>query len=251
VTREQRTVFGEVAEQYDRTRPGYPDELFDIVLAFADILEGDRALEVGAGTGKATLGFAARGLDVTALEPSAGMAALLRGRHASVVTTTFEDWRVERGAFRLLFAAQSWHWVNASDRYARAAEALGPGGAIALFWNLQQSFPPVLKADIDAAYASHAPELAKLTEQWPLDGTLDELNREAAFEGATKRVVEWKQRYTAGEYAELMGTHSHHRMLDDITRNELQDAVSTVLTTHGGHVDVEYDTAVYLARRRG
>jgi SAM-dependent methyltransferase len=249
VTREQRTVFGEVAEQYDRARPGYPDELFDIVLTFGDVVRGGRALEVGAGTGKATLGFAARGLDVTALEPSMGMAALLRRRHASVVTTTFEDWCVERGAFRLVFAAQAWHWVNTSDRYARAAEALEPGGAIALFWNLPQPFEPALRADIDAAYASHAPELAKLTEQWPLDGTLDELNRAAQFEAATKRVVKWTQRYTAGEYADLMGTHSHHRLLDDTTRNELQDAVRTVLTRHGGRVDVEYHTAVYLARR--
>jgi SAM-dependent methyltransferase len=243
-------VFGEIAEEYERTRPSYPDELFDIVIEFGDLVGGDRALEVGAGTGKATRGFAARGLDVTALEPSTGMADLLRTRHEPVLTTTFEDWRVEAKAFRLLFAAQSWHWVGQSDRYARAADALQFSGTIALFWNLQQPFAPGLRTEIDAAYAAHAPELARLTEQWPLDATLDELNSAAAFEDATKRLVPWTRHYTADEYAELMGTHSHHRMLDDTTRSRLQDEVRAVLTVHGGGVDVEYHTAVYLARRR-
>ena len=137
VTREQRTVFGEVAELYERTRPGYPDGLFDAVLEFGDLHAGDRALEVGAGTGKATRGFIARGLDVLALEPAPGMADVLRHSYPSVIETTFEDWTVDRGAFGLLYAAQAWHWVEDHPAaYARVADALRDGGTIALFWNL-------------------------------------------------------------------------------------------------------------------
>jgi ubiquinone/menaquinone biosynthesis C-methylase UbiE len=77
--RQQRLVFGEVAELYDRARAGYPEALIDDVISFAG---GDgpslRALEVGAGTGKATMGFATRGLEILALEPSADMAAVAR-----------------------------------------------------------------------------------------------------------------------------------------------------------------------------
>ena len=71
--REQRLVFGEVAELYDGARAGYSEAVVDDVLHY---LGGDsrarRALEVGAGTGKATVAFAARGLAIVALEPSAG-----------------------------------------------------------------------------------------------------------------------------------------------------------------------------------
>src|SRR5438552_140762 len=74
--REQGTVFGEVAELYDRARPGYPTALVDEVLAFAP--ESPRVLDVGAGTGKATVPFAERGLEVVALQPSVGMAAVAR-----------------------------------------------------------------------------------------------------------------------------------------------------------------------------
>ena len=157
MTREQRTVFGEVAEQYERTRPGYPDELFDTVMRFGGLGAGDRALEIGAGTGKATRGFTVRGLDVTALEPSPGMAEQLRRIHPHVVETTFEAWPLEPEAFRLVFAAQSWHWVGGENRAARAARALAAGGTIALFWNLPQPFDGALGDEIQAVYATRGP----------------------------------------------------------------------------------------------
>jgi len=68
--------FGSVANQYERYRLDYPDELVDAVLQYAG---GPlrSALEVGAGTGKATRLFASRGIEVTALEPDAEMAPVL------------------------------------------------------------------------------------------------------------------------------------------------------------------------------
>src|SRR5712691_10389571 len=47
--REQRLVFGEVAEAYDRARPRYPSQLVDDVVSFARLGPRDRVLEVGCG----------------------------------------------------------------------------------------------------------------------------------------------------------------------------------------------------------
>lgn len=60
IDRTRGRVFGEVAELYDATRPGYPQPLVREVLAYA-ALGGRAAPEVGAGTGKATVPFAAAG----------------------------------------------------------------------------------------------------------------------------------------------------------------------------------------------
>ena len=60
MAREQRLVFGEVADLYDRSRPGYPASLVDEVVSYAGLTAGDAVLEVGCGTGKATVPFAAR-----------------------------------------------------------------------------------------------------------------------------------------------------------------------------------------------
>lgn len=77
--RSRRLVFSEDAELYDKARAGYPESLVDDVLAFVGFKASQvRALEVGAGTGKATMSFAGRGVDIIALEPSAAMAAVAR-----------------------------------------------------------------------------------------------------------------------------------------------------------------------------
>ena len=95
--REQRLVFGEVAEQFDAYRPTYPDALFDTIIEFGALHAGDHTLEIGAGPGKATMGFVARGLEVHALEPSAPMAQILRARGVEVESTLFESWEPSAG----------------------------------------------------------------------------------------------------------------------------------------------------------
>jgi trans-aconitate methyltransferase len=140
VARERRLSFGDVAELYDLARPTYPAELVDDVLAFAGAGEGAPALEVGAGTGKATTLIAARGLELVALEPSEPMAALARRNCAAYGNVTiersdFEHWDTRGRSFRLVFSAQAWHWISPDLRYVRAREALQPSGTLAVFWN--------------------------------------------------------------------------------------------------------------------
>jgi SAM-dependent methyltransferase len=245
---EQGLVFGEVADQYDRARPSYPDALFDSVISHGGLGPGDAALEVGAGTGKATRGFLARGLRVHALEPSPGMAAVLRGHGVEVEESTFEVWPLRAGAFRVVYAAQAWHWVQSDDRYEKAAAALAAGGTLALFWNRGREWDGPLGTDNDAAYDEHAPNLTG-GAHWRLDRHLDELAAVPAFEGVTKRVITWEQRYSTDEWVTLLGTHSDHRILPEEQRTRLHAAVGDVIDRHGGSVDVTYDTLLYLATR--
>src|ERR1700758_672913 len=126
----RRLSFGGVADLYDRARPSYPSALVDDVLEYAGVAPGEaaRAVEVGAGTGKATVLFAARGLDIVALEPSAEMAAVARRNFAGytnvrVAETEFERWAPEH-EFRLVFSAQAWHWIAPEVRYVAARAAL-------------------------------------------------------------------------------------------------------------------------------
>lgn len=248
--REQRLVFGEVAEQYDTYRPSYPDELFATIVEFGDLHAGDRALEIGAGTGKATAGFVARGLDVHALEPSPGMAAVLRTKGIATEETLFEAWNpLTSGPFRLVYAAQSWHWVSGDDRYERVAAALQPGGTVAFFWNKGRDWTGALAEDNDAQYAKYAPEMVG-GKQWHLDWVSDGIAGCPLLESPTTRVVTWTQSYTRTEWEQLLGTHSDHRILPEEQRTSLHTAVGDVIDRHGGRVEVVYDVEIYLSRRR-
>jgi SAM-dependent methyltransferase len=249
--REQALVFGEVADQYEAARPSYPDEVFDTVVEFGRLRAGDAALEIGAGTGKATGGFVARGLEVRALEPSPEMAAVLAGKGVPVEVTSFEAWPCRPGAFRLVFAAQAWHWVYGEDRYDKAAEALEPGGTIALFWNSGRAHPEPYKTDNDAVYRRLAPDLTDaIGDRWTPELLVGDAAVCGEFEPMVEHKVTWRTSYTSAEWIQLLGTHSGHRMLPDDVRTRLHSEIGATIDAHGGLLPVVYDTLIYLATRR-
>jgi SAM-dependent methyltransferase len=95
-----------------------------------------RVVEIGCGTGQATVPLAERGLAVTAVELGASLAALARVRTArfpavTVITSTFEDWQPgAESTWDAVMAFNSLHWVDQAVRYARPAALLRPGGAL-------------------------------------------------------------------------------------------------------------------------
>ncbi|MGH8945328.1 MAG: methyltransferase domain-containing protein, partial [Acidimicrobiia bacterium] len=103
---EQRAViFGREAEAYDSARPGYPAEVFRHVLARTEVR---RAVEIGAGTGKATEGFAAQVERIVCVEPSAAMSAVLEAKAlpgVEVVVASLEDWDGPEDPVDLVYAA--------------------------------------------------------------------------------------------------------------------------------------------------
>src|SRR5580693_1907128 len=88
-------VFDEIAAEYDRRRPTYPDELIDQACQVAGIGSGDHVLEVGCGSGQLTGTLAARGLNVTALEPGTSLLALARKNLEGAGAVEFMNARFE------------------------------------------------------------------------------------------------------------------------------------------------------------
>ena len=74
------TNFGQVAELYARSRPGYLPQVFDDLIRLSGLPEGGDILEIGPGTGQATVPLAERGYRVTGVEPDAAMAAKAQRR---------------------------------------------------------------------------------------------------------------------------------------------------------------------------
>src|SRR5262245_12356310 len=135
--RDQRRVFGEVAEAYDDVRPGYPAQVLDLIVAYAGRVPGS-VVESGAGTGKGTALLRTLDVPLTCVEPDPAMAGVLARRFAgddlvSVVVSRFEDWTPPPGGVDLLASAQAWHWVGRQVRTDLAAAALAPGGVLAVF----------------------------------------------------------------------------------------------------------------------
>ncbi|HEY3734208.1 MAG TPA: methyltransferase domain-containing protein [Streptosporangiaceae bacterium] len=132
-----RAGFNRAAEDYQRTRPVCPPQLFDDLIELAGLEAGDRVIEIGCGTGQATVPLAERGLVVTAVELGADLAAVARRRlaefpAAEVVTCSFENWPPHGSPFDAAVAVNSLHWIDQDVRYAKPRQLLRPGGCIAV-----------------------------------------------------------------------------------------------------------------------
>lgn len=133
----RRGHFDEIVTAYDQVRPTYPSRMLDDIMAYMGQDTGLRALEIGAGTGKATVPFLRAGCDVTAVELGERMAAFLLERfrecpNFTVLNTAFEDAELDEGRYGLIYAASAFHWVKAELGCPKAFRLLKSGGVIAL-----------------------------------------------------------------------------------------------------------------------
>ncbi len=133
------------AGDYDRYRPTYPDELFDVIAQRLPIPRQPQVVDLGAGTGRASLAMAERGWRVTAVEPGKPMLDQLRGRAAnqglliSTVQATAEETGLDLASADLVTAAQAFHWFDKDRALGEAARILKPSGGLALFWNVRDA----------------------------------------------------------------------------------------------------------------
>jgi SAM-dependent methyltransferase len=147
--------FGQVADVYDRGRPGWPAVAIEWTLG----PEPFDVLDLGAGTGKLTAALLAAGHRVTALEPSAEMRAVLVERVAEGDRTMAEatageapapgegepavtvlDGRAEEipladGSVDAVVAGSAFHWFDRGPALAEVARVLRPPGTFGLLGN--------------------------------------------------------------------------------------------------------------------
>jgi trans-aconitate methyltransferase len=248
---ERALTFGSVASAYERYRPGYPDEVVETVLAYAGRPVAT-ALEIGAGTGKATRVFASHGVRVTATEPDEAMLAELRRQVPGVrtVRATFEEVPLT-STYDLFYAAAALHWTRPEGRWTRAAALLEPGGVVASFGAPRDLADPVVEEalrvagtpwlqDVDVPSPDGTPEDSAL--QWPST----ELAASDLFTDVTQVVLEQRTTVSARDYVGLLSTVSAFLVLPPADR---EAALASILDALPPEVDVVGDIRLHLARK--
>ena len=258
-------TFDSVAELYDAARPSYPPELVKAVCA---VLDGTprRILEIGCGTGQATLPFARQGCRITALEPGQRLAEIAAKNLAAfpvvdIQTTTFEDWPAAKCQFDLVMSATAFHWVSPEARYTKSAQALTEDGWLALFWNneagdlsamgqqIQAVYDTFMPPNAAHPYATHHPagrgkkQIPKTT-RWQ-----EEIEQSQLFGEVGVLQFSWQKWYTTEQYLQLLETYSDHQTLPPVSKRGLFDGIEAILAEHGGGRTKTYLTVLYLAQK--
>jgi SAM-dependent methyltransferase len=253
--RKDSQSFDTVAEDYDAFRPGYPAELVDCLVELTGLAPGSPVLEIGSGTGIATLLFARRGCQVLGLEPGSNLAAIAAHNLSDYPLVKFElcrfeDWRETPAAFDVVTSAQAFHWIPPEIGYAKAARALKPGGYLALFWNMYPGMTGPLKDELDQVYAEFFPEAM---EPIPMEVAIQE--RSAAIEASgyfgpvTVRRFPWSMCYTTQQHLGLLNTYSDHLALPTERRQQLFRAVGETIDRHGGTIERPYVAVLFVAQK--
>ena len=230
--REQlRGTFESAADLYDVARPSYPDQLFDDLVQLAELRPGDRLLEIGCATGKATLPLLERGLKIDCIEIGEQLAERARrnlaGRAVEIHTAPFETWTGSSAAYDLVYAATAWHWLDPGIRYHKAHNLLRADGHLAI-WGAFHAFPEDTDPfffeiqDVYEAIGEAVPD-----EQWPppqpeaVPDQTAEILGSGLFRDVIVRRYVWEQTYTADEYIRLLNTFSGHIAMGDAKRDRL------------------------------
>jgi SAM-dependent methyltransferase len=246
-TRARRaSSFGSRAAAYAEHRPGYPREAIEWGLSGASGTPR-RVLDLAAGTGKLTLGLAALGLDVTAVEPDPEMRAEL-GR--VVPSATSLAGRAERiplpdAAVDAVFAGQAFHWFDVSAAMTEIARVLRPGGVLVPMWNYEDESVP---------WVAEFGKLGRtgVSRAWA-DGR-EEPATHPAFEPFESRAFHHVQRRTAESLVETIATHSHMIVADPAEAAaglaEIRRFLATNPPTASGEFDLPLRTWTFRSRRR-
>lgn len=247
-------AFGACAPTYERARCGYPASLINDVERFAADNGLCSILEVGAGSGKATVPMAKIGVALDCIEPSRRMSGILRAKCAcfpnvTVSTTTFERWRSRRH-YCLLVAAQSWHLINPDIRLAKAAKVLRPGGALALFWNQPpQPTGEQARRILSSVLSDWGVDLTGPSAGHPAsEPSTPSLYNSPYFTTVSPRTYSTAYRLTFSWYMDVLQTYPEYCALGRSARQRLNDRLRSAVFGHG-YVDGGHYTTLHLARR--
>ncbi|WP_375387238.1 methyltransferase [uncultured Amnibacterium sp.] len=250
---ERARSFGAIAAGYERFRPGYPEGLADRIMGYAG-RPVRTALEIGAGTGKATRLLAARGVEVTATEPDAAMLDELRRRVPDSVRTVraaFEELSLDR-RYDLVLAAASLHWTRPEGRWERVAALLTEGGVFASCGGPVRLADPGVEAAVRAARAGfldddELPSPDGTAEDAALRWPGTEMLASPLLTDVEQSVLPRRSMRSPDEWVGYLSTVSAYVVLPEAARREVLARIRAVLPDRA---EVVSDVVLHLARRR-
>jgi SAM-dependent methyltransferase len=244
VNRDERrgraTSFADVADAYERARPGYPAEA---VRWLAGEAPRD-VVDLGAGTGKLTRVLVELGHRVTAVEPLAAMRSHLQAMApaAAALEGSAEAIPVGDGSADVVVCAQAFHWFDHDAALPEIARVLRPEGGLALVWNTRDDREPWVATLSDAVIGRETIEERDAAEPVAVSGLFGPVER-ASFS--------FVQRLDRETLLDLVLSRSYCAVLSEEERAPVLERAVRIFDEHadGGAIELPYITACFRTQR--
>jgi SAM-dependent methyltransferase len=238
--RSRATSFADVADAYERSRPGYPDDAVRWLVG-AEPLD---VVDLGAGTGKLTRSLVALGHRVTAVEPLPEMLAHLRVAVPGVAVLEGEAEAVPLAAesVDVVAAAQAFHWFDHGPALREIARVLRPDGWIALVWNTR---------DDDEPWVAQLSEEALAGEGFEERDAAAPLTESGLFGEVEQALFPHSQMLDRAGLVDLVLSRSYCAVLGSEERASVLDRVERIFEEHqvDGMIGLPYVTECFRAVR--
>ncbi|MDF2586948.1 MAG: dimethyladenosine transferase [Anaerocolumna sp.] len=251
------TKFNEVPYEYDKWRPTYVPELYTDIFNYKEINQLSKVLEIGIGTGQATLPILNTNCHLTAIELGNNLAEFSKQKFIDyekfeVKNMSFQDFDCPDNTYDMIYSASAFHWIPEEIGYSKVYKLLKSGGIFARFAN--HPYKDKGKEEIHAAmqkvYAKYMPNSLESLE-YSVEQCRERANISSryGFIDICYKMYQRTRTFNADEYVSLLNTYSDHRAIDDEKRvkffNEIKDAINNL----GGKITI-YDTIdLQLARK--
>lgn len=255
-------TFDTVATTYEKFRPGYVEDLYQMLFDYIPINENSNVVEAGSGSGQATAPILKTGCQLTAVEYGEQFSELLKDKfkkypNFSVITGKFEEVEFEEKAFDLVFSASAFHWVPEKTGYEKVFSMLKNGGVFARFANhpYRDKGNLVLSEEIDELYEKYynkyynkkSEKISEYTEMQAKERAMIASNY--GFSDIRYALFHRERVFSAKEYIELLGTYSDHIAIEESVRTEFFTKIEEAINKYGGFITI-YDTIdLQLARK--
>lgn len=244
-----------IAQIYDAIRPEYPNELLDDIIRETGICLGQRILELGAGTGKATKAFLDRGICVDAVELEKNMAEILRQKSDSdalrIYVSSFENWD-SKERYPLVVSAQAFHWFDSKTKFSKCHDLLAENGFLVLLW-----YDPLLSENteldiaLDAIKTEYLGVMSSAQNAQPQNRE-QELQNTPLFDLVYSKYLEVELRNSVLQYLLAMKSTPAFMEKFDSLLSEKQDAfihdITEAIEKQGGYVTSKMRFSLFVLK---
>ena len=244
-----RKTFNTDEYNYDRSRPDYPKELFEDIFDYVNLSENCNVLEIGIGTGQATLPFLNKGSNVTAVELGNKLARYCAQKFSNfdkfnIINLNFIEANLPEKSFDLIYSATAFHWIPKDSGYAKIKSLLKANGVVALFWN----HPYVSNVSDETNLASMAVyKKYRPDDKTPVEFDLSKCQKQITqleqygFTDIKFKIYKRTRRLNSEEYISLIKTYSDHNALPLKIQSNFEKDMKRAIDQVGGVINI-YDT---------
>lgn len=250
-------TFNSVYSEYDKWRPTYVKDLYDDIFQAKEINSSSNVLEIGIGTGQATLPILETGCSLTAIELGNQLAEFSKYKFENyekfnIENLAFQDFQRPSNSFDLIFSASAFHWIPEDIGYSKVFDILKSGGVFARFAN--HPYKDKKRNNIHLAfrniYAKYLPGSLGEDEYSEENAkTRADIAYKYGFIDISYKLYHRTRTFTADEYVLLLGTYSNNIAIEETTRMKFFNEIRDAINDNGGIITI-YDTIdLQLARK--